>query len=146
MEVDWRNKLWKNRASSWFSLDRCTEMRGQQNIKLCYLSKHTLYRWMYAVFFSFLCLWMLSWCWGSGVSRPHGRPFLRIQSAVAGELLVMSEVVRICRPIPALCGHNRKYETLRIWASALYSSRAAGTSTMLRALRPSNVQTHNLAL
>ena len=32
VEVDWRNKLRINSASSWFSLQGCTEMHGQQNI------------------------------------------------------------------------------------------------------------------
>ena len=33
VEVDWRNKLRINSAWSWFSLHRCIEMHGQQNIK-----------------------------------------------------------------------------------------------------------------
>jgi len=33
VEVDWRNKLRINSASSWFSLRRFIEMHGQQNIK-----------------------------------------------------------------------------------------------------------------
>ena len=33
VEVDWRNKLRINSASSWFLLHRCIEMHGQQNIK-----------------------------------------------------------------------------------------------------------------
>ena len=33
VEVEWRNKLGINSASSWFSLHRCIEMHGQQNIK-----------------------------------------------------------------------------------------------------------------
>jgi hypothetical protein len=34
VEVDWRNKMRINSASSWFSLHLCIEMHGQQNIKL----------------------------------------------------------------------------------------------------------------
>ena len=40
VEVEWRNKLRINSASSWFSLHRCIAMQGQQNIKkrnTCYL-------------------------------------------------------------------------------------------------------------
>ena len=33
VEVDWSNKLRINSASSWFSLHRCIEMHGQQNMK-----------------------------------------------------------------------------------------------------------------
>jgi hypothetical protein len=33
VEVDWRNNLRINSASSWFLLHRCIEMHGQQNIK-----------------------------------------------------------------------------------------------------------------
>jgi len=33
VQVDWRNKLRINSASSWFSLHGCIEMHGQQNIK-----------------------------------------------------------------------------------------------------------------
>jgi hypothetical protein len=33
VEVDWRNKLRINIASSWFLLHSCIEMHGQQNIK-----------------------------------------------------------------------------------------------------------------
>ena len=36
VEVDWRNKLRINSASSWFSLHRCIEMHGQQNIKFVF--------------------------------------------------------------------------------------------------------------
>ena len=34
IEVDWRNKLRINSASSWFSLHGCIEMHGQQNKKV----------------------------------------------------------------------------------------------------------------
>jgi hypothetical protein len=37
VEVDWRNKLRINSASSWFSLHGCIEMHGQQNIKLLWI-------------------------------------------------------------------------------------------------------------
>jgi hypothetical protein len=33
VEVDWWNKLRINSSSNWFSLHRCIEMHGQQNIK-----------------------------------------------------------------------------------------------------------------
>ena len=33
VEIEWRNKLRINSASSWFSLHGCTEMHSQQNIK-----------------------------------------------------------------------------------------------------------------
>jgi len=39
VEVDWRNKLWINSASSWFSPHGCIEKHGQQNIK----KKKTIY-------------------------------------------------------------------------------------------------------
>ena len=32
VEIDWRNTLRINSASSWFSLQGCIEMHGQQNI------------------------------------------------------------------------------------------------------------------
>ena len=49
-EVNWRNKLRINSASSWFPLHGCIEMHGQQkNIKLCLTSyfnyDRTFFNW-----------------------------------------------------------------------------------------------------
>ena len=46
VQVDWWNKLMVNSASSWFSLNGCIEMHGQQNVK-------------------FLVMFLYKACWGS---------------------------------------------------------------------------------
>ena len=40
VDVDWRNKLRINSASSWFSLHRCIVMQCQQNIKITEVNTH----------------------------------------------------------------------------------------------------------
>ena len=47
VEVDWRNKLRINSASSWYLLHRCIEMYGQQNIKLYCVLKECHPRCLY---------------------------------------------------------------------------------------------------
>jgi hypothetical protein len=43
VEVDWRNKLRINSASSWLLLHGCIEMHGQQNVK--YRNAYSLVMW-----------------------------------------------------------------------------------------------------
>jgi len=106
---------------------------------------------------------------GSGVSTPYGRPFLRIQPAVAGELPVISEAVTMCRPIPSLetcvvttantkhCVSGCRYcdvvpdagialQQHRQCASRRWQASASYSGTALCALRVSNVQTHKVIL
>ena len=44
IEVEWRNKLRINSASSWFSLHGSIEMHGQQNIKNVSVSNYAIFR------------------------------------------------------------------------------------------------------
>jgi len=74
VEVDWRNKLRTNSASSWFSLHRCIEMHGQQNIKRRVYVKSQ--NWKCAQLLrAFLCIMFLSASIGSEYIDDQVNPY-----------------------------------------------------------------------